>query len=272
MRIVASVTPNKTKFGPLLFPGNLELACEYLQEAEYDGIELSLLDSTSPVEIGRVEELLRRTSLSLVSIATGQSYLEDGFSLFTGDEVLRAKCVGRLKNHIDYARQFGSAVIVGGIRGKIDRIEFIDEYRTLGERSLVEVCAYAEAKGVTILLEPVNRYETNVLNTVQDAYELIKRHGLEDMARILPDTFHMNIEEVDMVSTVETYADSIGALHCADSNRLAIGMGHTDLAPVIAKLNADRLLYLGVEVLPLPTSEEAATVAMKTIRDALRSM
>jgi len=270
MKIIASVTPNKTKFGPLLFPGNLERACEFLKETGYDGIELSLRDSSNPKEVGRVEELLRRSSLFLVSIATGQSYIEDGFSLFTGDEVLRAKCVARLHNHIDFASQFGAAVIIGGIRGKIDRIEFIDEYRTLGERAIVEISAYAQARGVTILLEPVNRYETNVLNTVQDAYDLIKRYGLQGIVRILPDTFHMNIEEADMVSTVETFAGSIGALHCADSNRLAIGMGHIDIAPIVTKLDATEILYLGVEVLPLPTSEEAATLAIKTIKDILK--
>lgn len=271
MKVIASVTPNKTKFGPLLFPGDLERACEYLQGAGYDGIELSLRDSTDPREVGSVEALLRRTSLSLVSIATGQSYIEDGFSLFSSDEVLRAKCVRRLKQHIDFAQQFGAAVIVGGIRGKIARTEFMDEYRTLGERSLVEVCAYAKAHGVTILLEPVNRYETNILNTVQEAHELIVRYGLQDTARILPDTFHMNLEEVDMAAAIEPYAKNIGALHCADSNRLAIGMGHTDIAPIIAKLDVHDLLYIGVEVLPIPTSEEAASVAIQSIRELLKN-
>lgn len=87
------------------------------------------------------------------------------------------------------------------------------------------------------------------------------------MPKILPDTFHMNIEERNIVETLAEFGEYVGALHCADSNRLAPGMGHIDFDSVlgIAK-RLPNLRYLGVEVLPLPDSDECARCAIDTIR------
>lgn len=271
MRIAASITPNNTKFGPLLFPGNLAGACRFLSETGYDGVEISLRDPSDPYELSSIEKALRHTNLDVVSIATGQSYIEDGFFLFSGDDVLRRRCIERLKGHIDLARHYDAAVIVGGIRGKITRMEFLSDYLTHGERAFDEVCEHAGKQDVTILLEPVNRYETNIINTVADAQSLIDRGGYTDVVRILPDTFHMNIEEVDIKQTLEVHQTYIGALHCADSNRYAPGMGHTDFKSIISTINLESLLYLGVEVLPWPDSEKAAETAYATVKDAVEA-
>jgi sugar phosphate isomerase/epimerase len=272
MKIVASITPNKTKFGPLLFPGDLEYGCKFLSDLGYQGVEVSLRDSSNREETAIVEKSIQKTNLEVVAIATGQSYIEDQFSLYSGDEILRKKCIERLKGHIDFASHYGAAVIVGGIRGTIKAIQFYEEYITLGENALLEICNYASKKGIKLFLEPVNRYETNIINIVNDARQIIDKYDLHNVVKILADAFHMNIEEVDMEEALVDNEDYIGALHCADSNRYAPSMGHTDFTKLVSKLNKQKVKYLGAEILPWPDSEKAAEVAFNTLRSIIESI
>jgi sugar phosphate isomerase/epimerase len=80
----------------------------------------------------------------------------------------------------------------------------------------------------------------------------------------------MNIEEVSNAATLRACGAHVGHVHFADSNRQAIGFGHTETAPVIEALKAIGFTgYLSGEVLPLPNSEAAAAQTMKAIRTHL---
>ena len=260
--IAASVTPNKTKFGPLLFAGAVDEALSALAALGYQGVELSLR-TKDDMDIGAFSKRLDIHRLRLFSIATGQSYIEDKFSLFAADEDAREGAIRRLKDHMDLAADFGACVIVGGIRGRIEN----DDVGRLekGGRAIDRCIEYAERKKVLLLLEPINRYETNVFNTLEDARRFMASRS-SNRVRLLPDTFHMNIEEADMSRSLEANKDWIGAIHCADSNRLAPGMGHTDFAGILDKAwGYPNILYFGVEVLPLPDSLSSAKTAISTI-------
>ena len=270
VKIAASITPNNTKFGPLLFPGQVRKGCEFLSSIGYDGIELSLR-TPNDMDLNELESILEKYGLDLVSIATGQSHIEDDFSLYHGDEVLRKKAVERICSHIDVASLFGARVILGGIRGMIRRKDFFEEYSRLGEEAICRCADYAQKKHVILLLEPVNRYETNVVNTISDAYEVIERYSLQSNVRILPDAYHMNIEEADPAAALSRYCEYVGAFHCADSNRLAPGSGHIDFSRLLQILKGQAgCHYFGVEVLPQPTSEETAVKAIETIKNAMQ--
>jgi sugar phosphate isomerase/epimerase len=267
MQIAASITPNRTKFGPLLFPGELGLALATLSELGYQGVELSLR-TKDDLDRRAFVKSLQANKLRLFSIATGQSYVEDGLSLFASEDRARAGAVERIKDHVDFASEFEAQVIIGGIRGKLERAGDADA-RERGEGAIEACISYAEKKKVTLLLEPVNRYETNVFNTVGEIAEFMLQHPSRYL-QILPDTFHMNIEESDMVASLVANKDSIGALHCADSNRLAPGMGHVDFGNILEAVKSFRnIRYLGVEVLPLPDSRRCAETAIGTIKACL---
>lgn len=271
MKIAASITPHKTKFGPLLFSENIDNACALLKDIGFDGVELSLRDP-STIDLHAIERTVNSRGLDVVAIATGQSYIEDGLSLYGGDEVLRELCVQRIKKHIEFAEHFGSSVIIGGIRGNIPRIEYRQQYRDLGDNAL-RVCAeYAAKLKITLLLEPINRYETNMFNRVEEAYEWIMANGYEMIIKILPDAFHMNIEEANIIDTILRYKQGFGAFHCADSNRLVPGLGHTDFLEIIRALQGSDITYLGIEALPLPDNESAARIAYQTIRGILKNL
>jgi sugar phosphate isomerase/epimerase len=93
--------------------------------------------------------------------------------------------------------------------------------------ALAELGTHAQAVGGVLLLEPLNRYEDHMVNTLADAASLIHEVGLPTV-RLMADTFHMNIEEADPADSLRQYADVLGHVQVADSNRLEPGAGHFD--------------------------------------------
>lgn len=264
-RIIASVTPNNTQFGPLLYPGELERAIQELGELGYDGIELSL---RTPQDVDRntLENMLSRANMQLISIATGQSFIEDGYAVFHEDELIRKQTAERIRGYVDLiASMGGKSVILGGIKGKLGPANPEQQFAH-GAATIDSCLEYAEKKQVMLLLEAINRYETNIMVTVESCAEFAEKRD-SPYLKVLADTFHMNIEEVSLKGSLDTYAKHIGAIHCADSNRLAPGMGHVDFHEVLKDIGQyPYLQYLGVEVLPLPDSHTCAETAIHTLR------
>lgn len=90
--------------------------------------------------------------------------------------------------------------------------------------SLEKVC---QRSGTQVMLEPLNRYEDHMLNTLDAAGELIQAGGFSHV-KIMADFFHMNIEEQDIKKSLLKWNDLIGHVHLADSHRFQPGDGHTD--------------------------------------------
>jgi len=267
MKIAASITPNITQFGPLLFPGEIEKAMKVLSELGYDGIELSLR-TPEDVSATVLNNMLDSNKLELLSIATGQTYLDDGLSLFAWDPDVRMKVIERIKGYIDLVSPFSGCVILGGVKGSLIGRNDEMQYNN-GCQAIDECLSYAEKKNAVLLLESINRYETNLFNTVVSCCNFAEERK-SDSLKILPDTFHMNIEEVSILGALDNAGDHIGAIHCADSNRLAPGMGHIDFKDVLCHIgDYPSLKYLGVEVLPLPDSSTSVRTAMETVRKCL---
>jgi sugar phosphate isomerase/epimerase len=162
-------------------------------------------------------------------------------------------------------------VNVGRARGLIEE----GESREATEARFVEVAgelaAYAEPRGVTLVLEPVNRYEINFVNSVPEGAALVRKVGAANLA-LMPDLFHMNIEDTDVAGELERHAEHVHYVHLADSNRLAPGRGHTDFRAVFDALK--RIGFDGwasVEILAKPDPDTAARQAIEflaPLRDA----
>ena len=135
--------------------------------------------------------------------------------------------------------------------------------------ALTDLGAHAARYGVPLLYEPLNRYETNLLNRQLEAAQFLEVRQVANV-KLLCDLFHMNIEEVSNAATLRACGRHVGHVHFADSNRQAIGFGHTDAASVIAALKDIGFAgYLSGEILPLPDSEAAAAQTIKAIRTHL---
>ncbi len=93
--------------------------------------------------------------------------------------------------------------------------------------SLSQLQQVCQASGTTVLLEPLNRYEDHMLNTLEAAGKLIQKGGFSHV-KIMADFFHMNIEEPDIAKSLHVWKDLVDHVHIADSHRFQPGHGHTD--------------------------------------------
>ncbi len=110
-----------------------------------------------------------------------------------------------------------------------------EEDRDVLLEGLASLGAHAEQAGAVLLLEPLNRYEDHMVNTVAQAAELVREAGSPGV-RILADTYHMNIEEDDPCAALRAAGDLLGAVHVSDSNRHQPGTGHVPFAAIVATL------------------------------------
>ncbi|MFI6348510.1 sugar phosphate isomerase/epimerase family protein [Streptomyces sp. NPDC050560] len=110
-----------------------------------------------------------------------------------------------------------------------DRAVLLEGLTVLGE--------HARAEGVTLFLEPLNRYEDHMVNRLDQAADLIREVGL-DSVRIGIDSYHMNIEEADPAAAIVAAAPYIGHAQVSDSNRLQPGAGHLDWPAWLGALDA----------------------------------
>ena len=102
----------------------------------------------------------------------------------------------------------------------------------------------AAAAGGRLVLEPLNRYETDLCNTLAQGGEVIERTG-SDRIGLLADLFHMNIEEADVAASLVAAAPRLGHIHFVDSNRRPAGCGHLSYGPIAGGRARRRLPRLG---------------------------
>jgi sugar phosphate isomerase/epimerase len=238
-----------------------ETAIAKAADCGYQGVELALR-AADEVATSALSKWLSRNNMRVSSISTGQVRAVSGLTLADPDVAVRRRAVEVLAGLIHLARDFGGLVNIGRVRGDLPadpaerpaaEARFLDALR--------EVCDVAAGENVGILLEPVNRYETNFLNRVEEAAAMATRAGRANL-RLMPDTFHMNIEDVQIGEALVRHARLLGYIHLADSNRQAPGRGHLDFDDVFAGLS--RAGYSGwaaAEILPVPDADTAARVA-----------
>jgi 5-keto-L-gluconate epimerase len=265
-----SLSPNKSPFSPLLFSGDLEEGFKNAGNLGYSGVDLSLLDSAALDQdwiIGKAKSY----KLNVYTIATGQTYYNEGYSLYSDVDDKREMAVARIKTHIDFASRLGAMVIIGGVRGKITAgagdIQKWARQEDDGKKAIERCVKHAEGKNVVLLIEPINRYETNVINTLHEGVSLIEELGSENL-KLLPDVFHMNIEEKSIEGSILKYKSYIGYIHFADSNRQAPGFGHIDFKKILSALT--EIKYdnaIGMEILPKPDDLSAARQAITHLRE-----
>ncbi|MCY0869935.1 MAG: sugar phosphate isomerase/epimerase [Firmicutes bacterium] len=101
---------------------------------------------------------------------------------------------------------------------------------------LERLARYAQSCGTQVILEPLNRYETHMINRLEQAVAVVKRVNHTHVT-VLADVFHMAIEEADLAAAIRGHGRSLGYVHLADSNRQVPGLGHTDFRAVFAALH-----------------------------------
>jgi sugar phosphate isomerase/epimerase len=246
----------------VVFRDDIEMSIKKAHALGFDGVELALLDS-SQIDVDQVDALCKEYGLEIPMISSGQVYAQGNLCFTSPEKNIREEAKSRIKGLIDLAEHFGAMVNIGRVRGPIASSEPYENSEKRFLDSMDDVAAYAEPKGVIIAVEPVNRYEINFLNRVDQAAEICGKIDRPNV-KIMPDLFHMNIEDASIEACLAAHIDQIAYIHFADSNRLAPGMGHLNFPNIIMVLKSLGYKgYVTAEILPLPTPDEAAAQAAK---------
>ncbi len=243
----------------------LEEVLEKLQGYGYDGVEYNI---SNPNEVD-VSELKRKTKsygLEVSAISTGLSYLRYKYSLSSLDSDARSKAVEFFKKYIEVAEKLEAyKVVVGLARGKCED-NCSNTLRRL-EESLKILDNYAREHDVILVFEPLNRYETDLVNRLDEALRLVSRY---ENVKILFDTFHMMLEEKNVYDAILRAGNNIGHFHVADSNRLAPGMGMLDWEKIVYRLlRTGYTGYVSVESRIEPDLDTMLRVSAETLKPLL---
>lgn len=226
-------------------------------ELGYHGVELALKEA-SDVDAEWLSKTLSQYSLGVSCISTGQVFAVLGLYFTHPDPEIRARTLEVFKELISLAADFGGLVNVGRARGYYDKSQSAQETEALFIDSCRTLCDYAAPKGVTIIVEPVNRYEINFINSVQEGADLVARVERDNIG-LMPDVFHMNIEDAHIGEALASNGRWVKYVHFADSNRWAPGQGHIDFSDVFDGLRRAEFDGWGsIEILPHPDPDTAA--------------
>jgi sugar phosphate isomerase/epimerase len=239
---------------PFSFCRRLDVALPTLRSLGCDGVEL-LLGRAEDVDPTDLDRLLAKHEMELSAIGTGLA-TTDGLYLGSREERTRQEAVKRVLEISKIAERFDCGVIVGSIKGGVVPAPSLE-------------CLYKsmmELREVRLIIEPLNRYESAIVNKASQAVELIRSQNLE-RALVLLDTFHMNIEEKSMADAIMSVGERLGYFHIADSNRRAPGDGHIPFSEVFRALKEIYYDgYVSAEILQEPNSEVALRKTVEFVR------
>lgn len=242
------------------FADSIRKAAEY----GYHGVELALR-RTEDVDVPALRSLLKQYEMEVSCISTGQVFADLGLYLTNPDEAQREEAIRVLSGLVELASEFGGMVNLGRCRGFIAPDQTEREATDLFLKSLDALLPKAKDLGVTVIIEPVNRYEINFINNVEECAALIKEVPHDNIG-IMPDVFHMNIEDANIGRALAENAARVKYVHLADSNRLAPGWGHLDFNEVFAGLQKGGYNgWVSIEILPKPDPDAAARQAANAV-------
>ncbi len=255
----------QSRGGPFVHWDGLEAAAVSAARHGFDALEV-FAPSAASVDRPTLRALLGRHGLRAAAFGTGGGWLVHRWHLTHADAAVRREAREFIRAIIDLGGEFKAPAIIGSMQGKAEGAVSRDQALDWLAEALADLGAHAGRHGVPLLYEPLNRYETNLLNRQLDAAQFLESRGIANV-RLLCDLFHMNIEEASLAGTLRACGRHVGHVHFADSDRRAVGFGHIDVAPVVAALREIGYDgYLSAEVLPLPDSEAASARTMQSFR------
>lgn len=266
LSIVLSTQP--ASFSALAYKGNIEENIKRIKVLGYDGVELAVRNPNE-LDVELIQSVLVKNSLPVPAIGTGQAFGEEGLSFTHSDPRIRRKAIERIKEQIAFAKNFNAVVIIGLIRGTVQSDSDKNQAYNNMLTAFDESASFDE--NVKIVIEPINRYETNLLNTVSETLAFIDELEKSNVGLLL-DTFHMNIEEPNIVDSIKLAKDKIFHFHVADSNRWHPGAGHINFYEIYETLQQVNYTgFVSAEILPMPDPDTAAANNIKYMKKVFAS-
>jgi sugar phosphate isomerase/epimerase len=252
--------------GPWIYWDDLAESCRKAGALGFDGVELFTATS-SEIEEGSFKDILAANNLACSAVGTGAGKVLNGWTLTHADPGNRDQALGFIKGMIDFGARFGAPAIIGSMQGNVEK----DEERAAVLDHLAEglnvLGKHAEMQGVPLIYEPLNRYETNLFNTLESGVEFLARLDTKNVV-LLADLFHMNIEESSIGDAIRASGDRIGHVHLADSNRRPAGFGHTDIGEAARALkDIGYTGYVSAEAFAWPDPDAAAEQTIQAFKE-----
>ena len=213
----------------------------------YDTVEM--YGEPDKVDIKDLRELFSSHGMSVCGV-TGMwgAASEEGSKrrLASSDGAVRKHAKGYVEKCVEMCRSLGGAHLNVCLFADDGLAAFDKTHRAIPvERKaaaqdlavpvLSELARFAADRGVTLALEPLNRYSTPYCSSARDALAVAGRVANENF-RIMLDTFHMNIEEDSFEHTIANAKEMLAHMHFADNNRKMPGYGHIDFGSIVGAL------------------------------------
>jgi sugar phosphate isomerase/epimerase len=250
-----------------LIPGEtLTEKWDVIQKLGYEGIELrGLGDFAFEKRLAELQKALSDGAY-FPSVCVIMSHFIGDF-----DKAKRRDAIENMKSLLSVIAEVGGkgAITPASYGMHSSRLPPFTAPRTPEEDEMVlleglqELGEHAAKHNVQVFLEPLNRYEDHMLNTLEQGVALCKKVGLKSVV-LMADLFHMNIEEKDSAQALKKARDYLAHIHLADSNRLEPGQGQTDFGRI--KKMLDVLDFEGFGALECRFEKEPLTALKKSIQ------
>ncbi|MEX2462078.1 MAG: sugar phosphate isomerase/epimerase [Paenibacillaceae bacterium] len=232
-----------------------------IKEMGFDLVEIPV-DDPELIDLPKLKQILNDTGLS-VTLCGAFGPQRD---ISDEDENLRKIGKDYIIQCVQMAEYLGSNIFAGPVYSAVGKTRMVSQEQKKRERewcvkNLREISVIAADCGVTIGVEPLNRFETDMINLVDQAVELIKEVG-SPVYKIHLDTFHSNIEEKNIPDTIRKLGNGMLChLHACENDRGTPGTGHIDWSGIRDALK--EIDYNGAAVIEsfTPAAKEIAKAA-----------
>jgi 5-keto-L-gluconate epimerase len=209
-----------------------DLAC--MKQSGYDAVELQIPD---PAELDepQLRKSLDKVRFSLCAFQTGSTYTTRGNCLAKSDPAIRQRTIDLLKSFVDLASRFNSVIVFGSLQGRACDEPDLAAGRKRIVETMTVIGEYATRKNVTLAFEPVNHLEVAHHHTIDSVARLVRSINQPGL-KMMIDSFHMNIEEKDILAPLPAIKDIIAHVHLSETNRDILGRGHWNTAAFLNEL------------------------------------
>lgn len=251
--------------GPFVFWEDLPGSIRKAAALGFDAVEI-FAPGGEAIPTDKVRTLLAESKLKLAAVGTGGGWVLHKLTLTSPDARIRERAREFIRSIIDAGGALGAPAIVGSMQGRWGDGVDCDAAMHFVADALNDLGEHARKFNVPLIYEPLNRYETNIINTLGAGVALLQSLKTKNV-KLLADLFHLNIEEADIAAAIRHAAGDIGHVHLADSNRRPATLGHMDFAPIahaLAEISYGG--YVSAECLPYPDPDGAAKATIEAFR------
>lgn len=273
MRLALAVqTPEVSLALPVaLLSGSWAEKLEKATRLGVDSLELMTADPNQ-LDARHLRTEMEAHGLSAVAVGSGAAAMQAGLNLLHSDPATCTRAAQRLDELIEFAAGVGAPLVtIGSFRGKLAWIA--GDGRGRLTEILRRAADRAGAAGVHLAIEPLNRYEADLINTAEEGLAFVEAVGHPTLGLLL-DTYHVNIEEASWEAPIRLLmrAGRLWHVHLGDNNRRPPGEGMIDFGALVRTLRAAGYDgALSAELLALPDPDTAARRTVEFMRPLLEA-